>query len=69
MKESLAVPSEVARQLMLAGASDEVLIQALAPRVEQGETVERLITAFLKHDHHLPSEVRVRAQVRWSTLR
>ena len=65
MKESLAVPSEVARQLMLAGASDEVLIQALAPHVEQGETVERLITAFLKHDHHLPSEVRVRAQVRW----
>lgn len=65
MKEPLAVASEVARELILAGASDEVLIQALAPHVEQGETVERLITELLSQDHQLPREVRVRAQVRW----
>lgn len=65
LEESIATATEVMRELILAGVPDEVLIQALAPHVEQGETAERLITELLKQDHHIPSEVRVQAQVRW----
>jgi hypothetical protein len=56
-------PNEIIRDLIMAGASDEELLDAARGYTTEDETVERVITTAL--DHHLPEDVRHRQQVRW----